>query len=317
MPKRIEAMDRQSALLLKTRAEIYATLGDWEKAYEDLKTYMTFLRETDVSRRAWADYYEGIVLEHLGQGEQAQTVWREGFARAKAATQFTMSSAKPYAFMGSLTNQFDESDLLRCLSTATSEQLGAPLQAALQRSIFPHDLISSVVRNTWQTPRGRAVVSRMFSLGRESRYYSGDEPPGDLMAIGMEVCRHIMTGSDDLSVQLSAEQEAVAEEMLQEIFAAYFDGRIAEQQLIQFGLSLQGFHEYPGLERPGTRLPDEFRPAMAYVLGCHQMRQGRFSAAQELLDAAEQDAAASPSVKKLAQEAKQELKQLKARQNTP
>ena len=317
MPGSAEALDRQSALLLKLRASIYASLGDWEKAHEDLRSYKSYLRETDVSGHAWADYYEGIVLEHLDQSEQAQAVWREGFARAKAATQFTMSAAMPYAFMGSLTNQFDESDLLRCLSAATSEQLGAPLQAALQRGIFPNDLISSIIRNTWQTPRGQAVVRNMFCIGREIRYYGGDEPPADLIAIGMEVVRRLVTGSEDLSVQLSAEQEAVAEEMLQEVFAAYFDGRIGEQHLIQFGLAFKGFTNILGWKGLASRLPDEVRGPMAYVLGCHQMRAGRYPAARELLDAAEQDAAASPRVKMLAQQAKQELEQLKATPKPP
>ena len=317
IPGSTEALDRQSALLLKLRASIYATLGEWEKAHGDLKTYMGFLRETDVSGRAWADFYAGIVLEHLGQSEQTQAVWREGFARAKAATQFTMNAAMPYAFMGSLTNQFDESDLLRCLTTATSEQLGAPLQAALQREIFPNELISSIIRNTWQTPRGRAVVSNMFCIGREIRYYGGDEPPADLMAIGMEVARRLVTGSVDLSVRLSTEQEAVAEEMLQEVFAAYFDRRIGEQQLIQFGLAFKGFTNTLGWKGLAPRLPEKVRGPMAYVLGCHQMRTGRYAAAQELLDAAEQDATASPSVKTLAQQAIQELEQLKATPKPP
>jgi predicted Ser/Thr protein kinase len=310
IPGNADVLDRQSAALLELRASVYATLGDWGKSSEDLKTYMSFLSETDVSSRAWADFDEGIVLEHLGQPEQAQAVWRAGFVRAKGAPQFTMHAAMPYAFMGSLTNQFDESDLLRCLSTATSAQLGAPLQAALQRKIFPHELISSIIRNTWQTPRGRAVVSNMFCIGREIRYRDSSEPPADVMAIGMEVVRRLVTGSADLSVQLSKEQEAVAEDMLQEMFAAYFDGRIGEQQLIQFGLAFKGVTNILGWKGLASRLPDEFRGAMAYVLGCHHMREGRYAAAKELLDAAEQDATAAPSVKVLAQQAKQELEKL-------
>ena len=317
IPGNAELLDRQSAPLLELRASLYATLGEWEKSYEDLKAYMRFLDETDVSLRVWADFDEGIVLEHLGRPEQAQTVWREGFARARAATQFTMNAAPPYAFMGSLTNQFDDSDLLRCLATATSAQLGTPLQAALQRTIFPHELICSVIRNTWQSPRGRAVVSDMFCIGREMRYGVSDEPPADAMAIGMEVVRRLVTGSGDLSVQLSQEQEAVAEEMLRGLFAAYFDGRIGESQLIQAGLAFKGVTNILGWKGLAPRLPDSFRGSIAYVLGCHHMREGRYAAAKELLDAVEQDTAAAPRVKLLAQQAKQELEQLKATPKPP
>jgi tRNA A-37 threonylcarbamoyl transferase component Bud32/tetratricopeptide (TPR) repeat protein len=253
------------------RARALAALGRWDEAEQEvekaLKGTEQFLKGAPLADRgavpdAWLVL--GFLRERRGDAPGALQAWRSGLARVKAWKGYGSLS---FAVLGSLTGDLSEADAEKLLAEVTGGIAGhSPVGAALGNRVIPVPVLAAVLRETWRGPRGRDWTRRMAFHDISYLDYQGIQAPLTMT----EAVRQGAFGGKP-----SAEEDALAWGVCQDIYRDVTTGEIRESQLFQGCLAWTGTAGFLGWGGLAPTLPPRIRGPLAYVLGHRFLGMGK------------------------------------------
>lgn len=275
---------RALAYLALLRANVRVAQGKFDLALLEVERVLdeTHGRESAyVDLRARASYARGFLLKRLGRPDDALTAWTRGFEETRSRPD--LAESLWLATLGSVSNRLADEDATSILSMVTSQSSDSPFMRTLANGLVSKSMITSVLRNTWQSPRASALAERIAF--QQASYL--EESTAQVALTCLEVSRQTLLGTDSPTPSLPTEVEEMIWDALQGQFDRYLQGELPESAVAQFLVSWEtGFLNFLGWGGMKDKLAPEFRAIAALVLGCEQARRGRTEAARTLFEEA-------------------------------
>ena len=279
------------------RVRVLAALNRWDDAERTLDELFR-----DAGSPAQMGYcypsacaLQGFLRERRGDAPGALAVWKEGLRCDWKDRGFGLMCLQG-AILASLTGDVSEADakaLLNQVALGGEGSQAGVLTSEVFRSFVRPELVTSVIRNMFRTPRGRQYARQITF--REIPFAECVRAPV-LLAVS-EVLRQ-----GAMPENLSDEQETILWGVVEEGYRAVFQaGTLDKSHILQFGFAWKGMTNYLGWAGVAPRLDPRFRGPLAYVMGHRYLRLQRPQDAVMLFRTARDDAPAISPLRQLAQ----------------
>jgi WD40 repeat protein len=298
------------ARLLLERSRLHAALKERDEAERDLGLLFRRVPADRVEYIFWAQarLLQGFLVTARGDAAKAVDVWRLGREAAWRRAPRPADGAAPAslralerfydAMLGSLGDDLGDEEAEETQAALASLADDAHFREVLQ-VLRPRP---AVWRAMWRTRRGREVARRI-AFGELSCL--------ECLRAGLLLYGAEFLHQEALPGDLSADQDAVIWQFVNDEVAAFGAGRLTWDLVAPLGLAWTGKAGVFGWAAARLSLDPTLRGPLAYLLGCRSLRvlkrPGKEAAA--FFRAARDDAPAGSPLRRLAEA---ELKQLQA-----
>lgn len=304
-PSNAQALRPSVLSLLVDRAGVNAALEKWEDVAKDLDLFLQ--KRAEAEERGgldWASYREstpwcylkrGLLYQRANDQPSAERMWREGFHFAREHD-FPDGGANASGFLGSLSGEISDQDVEVFLARRTADFAPA-IVAALRNNVIPHAFVVSVIRNTWRTERGKRALDTFV--------WTNDPVESErvtLEAIGHEIGRQLILGTDDPAITLSPAQDELVLTLISDVREAAANGEVGPVQGVQVGVTYGGTMGLFGWGGLAPQLSAKLRGPVAYVFACRFMQLQKYDDARVLLEDAATVAGANEPLASLVKE---------------
>lgn len=275
-----------------TRAAIYARQQDWQKAEQELQTYLA-RSETDrdnfADLDAWLLY--GFVRKRLGDPDKGRPQWEQGFDRARQIKAYNFIG---FSLLGSLSGKISLEDMDPILASMPVIE-GSMGNLMVRTGQIPPEFIIALIRNMWRGRRGLDVAERIATY--RLSYADALAIQGPIGA--HEVFRQAVLGASSPDEPYASELPNQLPEYLDVLIwnaVTDFDqqlraGKQSEIQLVcLFKSYLPGAMNFLGWGGIADRLTPSIRGPVAFAFGCRQVELNHPEDARTLFNQAIEDA---------------------------
>jgi tetratricopeptide (TPR) repeat protein len=304
----IAALPESSSIpheVILERVRALAALGRWDEAEESLGDVLRHITPENPGwhcTSAWA--LAGFLREQRGDTAGAQEAWKQGLLVDWRTPYFGFRFSEGL-ILASISGELSQSDV-RVLVERVLDWVPKELREnPFIKSRIPMDLITSVLRDTFRTPRGRdyarKIIFREISFGECVR------------VLPMLVLREFIH-QGAMAGQMTQQQDSVVWQLLRDGYTAVTEvGSIGKLQMVQLGMTWEGVPGPFSWQGVAPTLDADLRGPIAYVMGHRHLHLERPEDAAKFFQTALDDAQAGSALEKLA---KAELEHLKAGTNS-
>ncbi len=293
----------QHVPLLVERARIHVALDQWEKADEDLAEFFRLqpLESRNYQHHAAACLLRGFSYERRGDLAASRQAWREGAPGEHSAYDWssthTMEGFAMALVLASLAEELSAQRVDSIMERA-ARRAGWQINPSLVKGFlntFMSELtpamIASVMRQAFARPHGRAVA-RQIAL-REL-------PPDDLIrsaagAVFVAAVDQMLTNT-----RLSPEQESLMVRLADDLYAAYYSGKLSRRDVLPLALTWKGLSNRMGWAGVAPSLDPTLRGPLAYLFGLRFLHLNRPEDAAQFFQSAVTDAQPGSPLESLA-----------------
>jgi tetratricopeptide (TPR) repeat protein len=295
--------------LLIPRSRLRIAMGQWEQAQQDVAEY---LRRRDPKRpdRSDPDAVEnyckaslilGFLYERKGELKAAIDAWKKGYVASREHG--GLGQIYP-AILGSLSGEVTNEDADRMIEIATKAGFGSSMALKYVRQrMISTALVASILRNMWRTPRGRQHARGLAFAQVPIK----EEFTIQVVLTGAELMRRAIQGTDDLTIELGAQQEELNWHVCEDLFREWQEGKLMETQVVQICLTWAGSNTAFGWQAVAPTLKPNLRGPLAYVFGHHYTHLKRPEDAKQFFRTAVKDAPAGSPLRRLAETALRDI----------
>jgi len=280
-----ESRRKERIGLLVESARSHAALNQWEQARQELDELRRAALAGTLEYRfhAQACLLRGFFAEAKGDAGAAREAWLEGVpGKLPIYTWSRLTTIDDLAhavLLATLTEQFATEDLEVILDRVTG-RLGKLFSLSMVkgfRNVFLMDMppatIAAIARQSCRRPGTRELVRQVAFR---------ELPINELLrkALGEVVMQ--LTAGFVLDGQISADQEAICREAGQDLFTAYYTGKINNEQGLKVAMTWKGQTAGQGWAGVASAIGPELRGQLAYIFGLRhlRMKNGKQSAAK-------------------------------------
>ncbi len=155
------------------------------------------------------------------------------------------------------------------------------------------------LKEMWQTPRGRDIAGKIAF--HEVAFSESVRLPF-LLAVSETMRRGAFAG------ELAADQDALLWKLSEELFELWVHDKLSQTQVLQLGLAWKGVTGFLGWDAVAPTLPAAQRGPLAYVFGQRLLRRSQPREARTLLTTARDLAGPGTALRRLAQDALDQIK---------
>ncbi len=283
----------QHVPLLVERARIHVALDQWEKADEDLAEFARLQPSgsRNYHHHAGACLLRGFSCERRGDLAAARQAWREGAPGEHSAYDWSrMHTVEDLALALVLASLADElsaqavEPIMEKVVGKVSKQINPSLVKGFL-STFMSELtpatIASIMQQAFARPHGRAVA-RQIALRQL--------PPDDLIRSSAGA---VLVGAVDQLLadgRLLPEQEALVVRLADDLYTAYYAGKLSRPHVLPLALTWKGLSNRMGWAGVAPSLDPTVRGPFAYLFGLRFLRLNRPAVAEQFFQSAVNDA---------------------------
>jgi tetratricopeptide (TPR) repeat protein len=285
--------------LLLFRAQLHLATGDATAAMQDVEQFMA-TQPSDPKKASpalsLAYLLKGFLYERGGNREAAEKSWKTGFELSRKRANLSNISD---AIMGSLSNALTTADADAFLDNVVRRNItgGSRVLRGLQHGLVPSTIVASVMRNMWRSRRGREYARKLAFGALPDRLESDSQ----VMLTAAEIFRLAIQGTEDLSTELTPDEDALIWNLVEELFAEYKRGKLTEISAMQYYFALMGRNNAVGWQALAPSLPPPFRGPLSYICGRRYVHLNRLEDAKGFFRGAVKDAAPGSITQHLAE----------------
>jgi tetratricopeptide (TPR) repeat protein len=246
------------------RARTLAALDRWEEAEELLEEALRGVTTESPGweyTAAWATL--GFVREQLGDAAGAQQAWKQGL-QVDWQTPSMGFRLVQGLILASLTGEFSDADTRRLMRRGLAWLPAELGENPVIQSFVPVELVTSVIHNTFRTPRGRQYARQIVL--REIPFAECVRVPPMLV-----VAEGVRQGA--MPETMTDEQQALVWQLVGDGYVAVTQrGSVGRQQLMWLAVTWTGAAGRFAWQAVAPTLDPPLRGSIAYVMGQRYLR---------------------------------------------
>jgi hypothetical protein len=199
--------------------------------------------------------------------------------------------------LASLTGQLSDADAANCLAWVANFTASNTAIAQLPALVNPPP---AVWKEMWRRPRGREWARRIAFR---------DLTLGEYVRVPVYLAAAETMRQSALPDAATPQQEDVIWKLVEDMHAAYLDGRLQQMHVVPVAFTWKGTPNVPGFgwKEVAAQLDPPLRASLAYLFAQRYLRLGKPDEAANFLRTAVADATPDSAVHQLAQESLDDL----------